>query len=145
MKEIVRWHIAFLHFYIYTPVHEYRINQRTMPDSQWFLLNVYLINNVEDMVVFLAWKVFNFDFIIHCFTCRNVLVVTFVNKQQLQNWYNKKENMDISFIFDQAKLCMVQLGIGHSFGLFPSTSSIYSLQPRRSIPFNHIDPFSPIS
>jgi len=126
MKEIVRWHIAFLHFYIYTPVHEYRINQRTMPDSQRFLWNVYLINNVEDMAVFLAWKVFNFDFIIHCFTCRNVLVVTFIKKQQFQNWFNKKRKYGylIHFWSDKAL-----------YGI------IWNWTFTWSIPFNLIDLF----
>ena len=33
---------------------------RVISDSQWYLINVYLINDVEDVVVLLAKKQFNF-------------------------------------------------------------------------------------
>ena len=45
-----------------------------MPDSQLYPRNLYLINNGEDIVVFLGFKVFNSD----------NSYVTFVEKPQLK-------------------------------------------------------------
>ena len=53
----------------------------TIPDSQWFPRNLYLINNVEDNDVFLDLKVFNYD---QTYFCRRNADVTFVEKPQLK-------------------------------------------------------------
>ena len=38
-----------------------------LPNSHWYLSNVYLINNAEDMVVFLGLKVFDIHILLHVF------------------------------------------------------------------------------
>ena len=53
-----------------------------MLDSHWYLINLYLINNVEDIVVFSGFKNVNFDNSFMCFWSRKVQV-TFVANSQL--------------------------------------------------------------
>ena len=48
-------------------------------DSQRFPLNLYLINIVEDIVVFPAWTVFIFDNFLHC------LFISFIFKGTVMN------------------------------------------------------------
>ena len=55
----------------------------TMPDSQWYPLNISLIDTVEDIVVFLGLKVFNSDET-YTFSCNRNAQVTFVGKPQLK-------------------------------------------------------------
>ena len=54
-----------------------------MPDSQLYPRNLYLINNGEDIVVFLGFKVFNSDNS-YRFSCTSNTQVTFVEKPQLK-------------------------------------------------------------
>ena len=59
-------------------------------------LNLYLINNVEDIIVFQGWKVLNSDYILYVFLkykCANHFFgeTTIVNNQFSQNykqWYS---------------------------------------------------------
>ena len=55
-----------------------------MPDSPWYLLNLYLINNVEDIVVSGA---------------KHTATASHFNRETKSLKYSKK-NKDISFILD---------------------------------------------
>ena len=56
--------------------------QTAMLDSKRYPLNLYLINNVEQIVVFLVLKVFDSD-ISYMFSCSRSAQVTFVKIQQV--------------------------------------------------------------
>ena len=54
-----------------------------MPDSHRYPVNLYLINNVEDIVAFIDFYVFNFDYS-YMFSCSRNVQVPFVEKPQLK-------------------------------------------------------------
>ena len=63
----------------YTPFHfSFTVPlKRAMPDSKWNLLNLYLFDYVEDIVIFLAWKLLSLTISLTVSVARN-LYVTFI-------------------------------------------------------------------
>ena len=74
-----------------------------MSDSQQYPFALYLINNVQDIVVFLGLKVLNSG-IYYLFSCSRNMQVMLVEKPQLKIICFKVINIDIEFKFDQAKI-----------------------------------------
>ena len=85
----------------------------TLSDLQRYPWNLYFINNVEDIVIFLGLKVFNSDNSF-MFTCS--FKITVVEKQQLKTIENYQLNELYWYticIFDLTKLLRVPLWIGN--------------------------------
>ena len=66
----------------------------TMPDLQRYPTNLYLINNLEDIDIFLGLKMFNSDNF-YMFSCSRNAQVTLVEKPQLKIISFKLININI--------------------------------------------------
>ena len=68
-------------------------------DSQWYHLNFYSINNVEDIDVFIGWRMFNSNNFFHCLCCKKKSTKHFYSKATIEiNQFFKRKIIDFSFM-----------------------------------------------